>query len=98
MKSIHADLLSIYNIRAGGGGEGVGGGGSKLHGYFFSSRLYSFIFVCFCLFRSRAFTLFHYLLLPSLLKSVLKIQVSTPGLLIVFSGGVITCISNIDYV
>ena len=109
MKSIRVDLLSTpvslqYKSRGGGmgvgGGDGGRGGGSKLHGYFCISRLHSFIF-CLFLYCTRTFTFFHYLLVPSLLKSVFKIQVTNPapGLLIIFSGGGgITCISNIDYV
>ena len=87
MKSIHVDLLSIpvsLQYKSRGWGDGCRGGGSKLL-FFFKPTL--FIYFCLFLFCTKAFTFFHYLLVPSLLKSVLKIQVTPPpGLLIIFSG------------
>ena len=85
MKSIHVDLLStqsVYNIRAGGEGGGLGGvgggggGGSKFHEYFFKPTF--FIYFGLFLFCTRTFTFFFIIMVPSLSKSVLKIQVTNP--------------------
>ena len=57
------------------------GGGSKVLKYtdifFQADFIHLFNFVCFCLVLEHS-PFFHYLLVPSLLKSVLKIQVAPP--------------------